>query len=140
MGTLMISIFVGAVNLTALPHPAVNAAGSESLQQTPDMQILQGPGSEIRASVRDLRPADRRPSPAATGVAIDQVVRGGPADVAGLRRGDVVTEFDSLPVTSLKAFDRLVRDTPAGREVKAVIWRDGVRREVMISPVAATGR
>jgi S1-C subfamily serine protease len=101
--------------------------------QGPDSLILQGPGSDIRATVSVL-PENRRPQ-GANGVVIDQVTRGGPADNAGLRRGDIVTEFDAISITDPTQFGKVVRDTPPGRPVKMIVWRDGVRREVSISPV-----
>ncbi|MGH9253172.1 MAG: PDZ domain-containing protein [Vicinamibacterales bacterium] len=100
----------------------------------PDSLILQGPGSDIRASVSIL-PENRRPEGQA-GIVIEQVVRAGPADTAGLRRGDIVTQFDGIAITDPVQFGKVVRDTPPGRPVKVTMWRDGVRREVFVAPVA----
>ena len=102
--------------------------------QGPDSLILQGPGSDVRLTVSVL-PEARRPQ-GRSGVVVEQVTRGGPADSAGLRRGDIVTEFDAVSITDPVQFGKIVRDTPPGRPVKAVVWRDGARREVLISPIA----
>lgn len=126
MGVSVIRI-VATVMLVGLP---LLAAAQD------DMQMLRGPGAEIRATVRDLRPSDRAPL-SANGVVVQQVVRGGPAANAGLRQGDIITEFDALHVLDPKGFDRIVRDTPPGRKVIAIVWRNGVRREVAIAPRAA---
>ena len=139
MGTLLIRFVVGAATLATLFDAAMTAQGNPPAREGPELLLLQGPGSEIRASVRQLRPGDTRPVPAG-GVVIDQVTRGGPAELAGLRSGDAVTEFDSVTVIDSKQFDRLVRDTPPGRKVKMIVWREGTRREVIISPIAATPR
>ena len=139
MGTLFIRLVIGAASLVTLFDAAMTAQGNPSARQGPETLLLQGPGSEIRASVRELRPGDTRPVPTG-GVVIDRVTRGGPAELAGLRSGDAVTEFDSVTVTDPKQFDRLVRDTPPGRKVKVILWRVGTRREVFISPIAATPR
>lgn len=128
---------------TALVVVTTFATTSEAQQyfgrlQGPDSLILQGPGSEVRATVSVLAEA-RRPQ-GLTGVVVEQVARGGPADNAGLRRGDIVTEFDAISITDPAQFGKIVRDTPPGRAVKAIVWRDGARRELFISPVAAGSR
>ena len=119
---------------------ATNPAAQQFLGrlQGPDSLILQGPGSEVRLAVSVL-PEALRPQ-GRSGVVVDQITRGGPADVAGLRRGDIVTEFDAISITDPVQFGKIVRDTPPGRPVKAIVWRDGTRREVFISPVAAGSR
>jgi S1-C subfamily serine protease len=81
-------------------------------------------------------PENRRPQGQA-GVLVEQVVRGGPADSAGLRRGDIVTEFDGIAITDPVQFGKVVRDTPPRRSVKVIAWRDGNRREMFVAPVAA---
>jgi S1-C subfamily serine protease len=127
IGALLFAITVAA--------PAVDAENQRRMQG-PDSLILQGPGSDIRATVSVL-PENRRPQ-GLTGVVIEQVTRDGPADTAGLRRGDIVTEFDAIAITDPGQFNKVIRDTPPGRRVKAIVWRDGVRREVFIAPVAGT--
>ena len=99
-----------------------------------DFLLLQGPGSDVRATVRALVATDRGPQ-GQHGIVIETVVRNGPADAAGLRAGDIVTEFDSLPIGDPKQFERTVRDTAPGRRVTVVFWRNGNRREVSITPV-----
>jgi S1-C subfamily serine protease len=129
---LLIGALLFAMAITA---PAL-AAENQRRTQGPDSLILQGPGSDIRATVGVL-PESRRPQGLA-GVIIEQVTRDGPADAAAVRRGDIVTEFDDIAITDPVQFNKVVRDTPPGRRVKAIVWRDGVRREVFIAPVAGT--
>jgi serine protease Do len=50
---------------------------------------------------------------------------GSPADVAGLRSGDAITEFEGQKVEGLVQFQRLVRETPPGRTVRLRIQRNG---------------
>jgi serine protease Do len=98
-------------------------------------------GAGIGASVRDVDEADVRreqlPSPA--GAAIDEVRSDGPAAKAGLRTGDVVVELDGERVRSARQFARLIRETPAGRTVKAVVMRAGRRVELDLVPEAGAG-
>lgn len=63
--------------------------------------------------------------PAARGVLIDEVDEDSPAAKAGLKAGDVITEFDGQRVEGTVAFLRMVRETPPGRTVQITYWRDG---------------
>ena len=66
-----------------------------------------------------------------TGVEITRVEEGSPADKAGLKPNDVVLEYNGQRVDGMEQFGRLVRETPAGREVKLVISRNGATQTVM---------
>jgi S1-C subfamily serine protease len=59
------------------------------------------------------------------GVEILSVVADSPAAQAGLKEHDVVLEYNGQAVESVEQFQRLVRETPAGRVAKLVISRDG---------------
>jgi serine protease Do len=59
------------------------------------------------------------------GVEISSVTEGGPADKAGIKRGDIVLEYNGQPVEGITQFQRLVHETPAGRQVKIEVWRNG---------------
>ena len=59
------------------------------------------------------------------GVEIKRVDDGSPADKAGLKAEDVVLEYNGQRVEGLEQFQRLVHETPAGRNVKLLISRNG---------------
>src|SRR5262249_52530212 len=61
------------------------------------------------------------------GVVISSVLKDQPAERAGLRRNDVIVEFDGQPVTDLQKFRLRVADTAVGRRVPIVVLRDGKR-------------
>ena len=65
------------------------------------------------------------------GVEISRVEEGSPADKAGLKSGDVVLEYNGEHVEGMEQFGRLVRETPAGREVKLLIDRGGATQNVV---------
>jgi serine protease Do len=76
--------------------------------------------AEIDASrAKDLKLKEER------GVEITHVEEGSPAEKAGLKKGDVVLEFNGQRVEGMEQFSRFVRETPAGREVKLLISREG---------------
>jgi serine protease Do len=61
----------------------------------------------------------------ARGVEVSNVAAGGPAEKAGIKPGDVVLEYNGQPVDGIEQFQRLVRETPASRQVKVKVWRNG---------------
>ena len=61
------------------------------------------------------------------GVLIERVFPGSPADRAGIKRNDVVVEFDGQSVTDREKFRLKVADTPTARRVPIVVLRDGKR-------------
>ncbi len=64
------------------------------------------------------------------GVEITNVVDESPAAKAGLQKGDVVLEFNGQRVEGTEQFVRLVRETPAGRQVRLSIIRNGTVQNV----------
>lgn len=67
------------------------------------------------------------------GVVITNVLRGEPAERAGLRRNDVIVEFDGQPVTDLQKFRLRVADTPVGKRVPITVLREGRRVSVTVA-------
>jgi len=61
----------------------------------------------------------------AFGARIMEVIDGSPADKAGLRKDDVIVEFDGQRVPGTRALRRLVSETPEGRTVSLMVIRDG---------------
>lgn len=59
------------------------------------------------------------------GVLLSEVVEGGPADKAGLKRGDVIVEFDNKKVDSPITLRNMVASTIPGQSVTVRVIRDG---------------
>lgn len=124
----------GAVVLAGVTAPAV-VAHADGAQTTRAVQLT-GRGGHIGVTVRDVDTADSKDPKA--GVVIEDVVSGSPADKAGMKTGDAITEFDGERVRSTVQFTRLVRETPDGRGVTAVLSRGGQRITVTVTPDRST--
>ena len=57
------------------------------------------------------------------GVYVTHVREAGPAEEAGIQQGDVILQYSGLPVLSARQFQRMVGDTPSGREVEVEVFR-----------------
>ena len=57
----------------------------------------------------------------------------GPAAKGGVRNGDVVLRFNNQDVREMRNLPRIVAETPVGREVPVVVWRDGKEQTVQVT-------
>jgi serine protease Do len=73
--------------------------------------------------------------PGVYGVFVTEVGADSPAAKAGLKNGDVITDYAGQRVEGVIEFRRLVRETPPGRTVKITVWRDG-RSQTISAEVA----
>jgi len=62
------------------------------------------------------------------GALVADVTPGGPADKAGILRGDVIAAFDGRAVEEMKELPMMVGSTPVGKEVKVEVIRNGRER------------
>ena len=135
---------VGAVAIVAVLGAALMFTTRASAQNRggigPDAFILEGLGSTIGVTVRDLSSQEASGDAARGGVVIDRVQSGTPAAQAGFKVGDVVLEFDGERVRSARQFARLVRETPPGRPVSVAVLRGGSRETVSVTPEARSAR
>ncbi len=66
------------------------------------------------------------------GVAIEQVVQGGPADQAGLQPGDVIQKINGADVTKTEEVIKAIRATKPGGNVNLEVWSAGVKKLVTV--------
>jgi Trypsin-like serine proteases, typically periplasmic, contain C-terminal PDZ domain len=66
------------------------------------------------------------------GVEVTHVEEDGPAAHGGIKAGDVVLEYNGQRVEGLEQFIRMVRETPAGREVKLAVSRAGSPQTLLV--------
>jgi S1-C subfamily serine protease len=66
------------------------------------------------------------------GVAIAQVVQGGPADQAGLQPGDVIQKVNGTDVTTNEEVVKAIRGTKPGQTISMQVWSAGVKKLVSV--------
>jgi len=117
-----------------LPSPAAHAQGRGAGRAAVIRSALDGRG-RIGVTVEEIEDADAKDAKQPkTGVRIETVEPGGPADKAGVKAGDAITEFDGERVRGVRQFSRLVQETPSGRSVPVVLTRAGQHVNVTITP------
>jgi len=67
------------------------------------------------------------------GALIGEVTKGSPADKGGLKRGDVIINFDGKKVKAMSILPAMVAETPVGKEVEILIIRKGKEKRLTIT-------
>jgi S1-C subfamily serine protease len=119
--------------VAAATAPSLYGQRDDRFDRPRTLSLLAGRGAAIGVSIRDVMPAEAGGQPPA-GVLIDEVRPDSPADKAGIKRGDVIVEFDGERVRSARQFSRLVQESTPGRTVTAAILRGDQRSSVQITP------
>jgi len=60
------------------------------------------------------------------GALVSSVSEGSPAEKAGIKAGDIITEYDGRKVERVSDLPRAVAGTPVGRDVRLGVMRDGM--------------
>lgn len=68
----------------------------------------------------------------ARGALVAGLSEGGPAEDAGIEEGDVILSFDGQEVEEMRSLPKIVADTPIGKTVKVVVWRDGKKKTLKV--------
>lgn len=121
--------FVVAAGAGATWSPVAHAQRTPPAH--PQTRVMQWIGGDVQIGV-SIHDADA--SAAQPGVVVDSVEEDSPAAKAGVKEDDVFTQFDGERVRSARQFTRLVRETPAGRQVPATVMRDGRSVSLSITP------
>jgi len=64
------------------------------------------------------------------GALVSEVIRGGPADEAGIKQKDVIREFNGHPIDDFDDLPRVVASTPVNEKVEVVVLRDGKEKKL----------
>jgi len=72
----------------------------------------------------------------AKGLLLGGVIGGGPAEQAGLQKGDVIVEIAGQSITNIYDYTFALELLKIGQPVKVVYVRGGERKEAMLTPAA----
>ncbi len=67
-----------------------------------------------------------------SGVYVENVVPGDPADNAGIRSGDIITTVDGQPVSSGRELAGLIASIPVGQKTRVALMRDGKKKTISV--------
>lgn len=144
---MRISLGIGMAFLVAasLAAPAAWAQAAAPQPRTTGQIIVQrdgGVGSYLGIGVVDIT-SERAKAlnlKEERGAEVSSVREDSPASKAGFKEGDVVLEYNGQPVQGGEQLTRLVRETPAGRQAKVVIWRNGASQTLTATIEEQKGR
>ena len=100
--------------------------GEMPAEDTAVAAVEAGPeGFGLQAEALAPDAAERLSLPFTQGLLVTDVLAGGPADRAGLRRGDVILEVDRQPIQDAPALQKALAAVPRGRSVLIRVHRPG---------------
>ena len=67
------------------------------------------------------------------GALVSEVMQGSPAEKAGIRSGDVITEYDGKPIEQANDLPILVAQTAVGKNVNVIVQRENNRVPVSVT-------
>ena len=89
---------------------------------TAGLAMSQGSASFLGVGIREIE----------AGVEVTFITPDSPAEKAGVKTGDVVTQYNGQRVEGMDQFKRMVLETPAGREAKIGIIRNGAPQTIAV--------
>jgi serine protease Do len=89
----------------------------------------------LGVTVQDLTPelAKSFGAEATKGALIAEVVKGGPAEKAGMKRGDIVIAYRGKEITNASSLRNEVAIGPIGQEAKLTVFREGKTIELTVT-------
>jgi S1-C subfamily serine protease len=122
------AVLIGAFLLCSV---TILAGGNDNFEKDfeQEFKILVGQDDNsgyLGVYLRDLQSGDVEELglPAEKGVFLTEITEESPAEKSGLIKGDVIVEYQSMPVLSVKQFQRMVGDTPPGRKINIKLFRE----------------
>jgi serine protease Do len=133
-GAVLAAMFLAVFptyGLSRAPASTTQVAKIQAQQsRSPEASPLPAPqfdfGGWLGVGIEEVTPdkAKELKLAAARGVLVTQVSENSPAAKAGLKKGDVITEYNGERIEGAVQFRRMVRETPAGRTAQLSVWRD----------------
>ena len=117
------------------------AAIARRLEDTPEAPVFakvepQVQGGASRAGVRIFTGTVPDYASEAKGLLLSGVVAGGPAEAAGLQKGDVIVEIAGQSIANIYDYTYALDVLKIGQPAKVVYMRNGERKETTLTPAA----
>jgi serine protease Do len=120
-------LWLALVPITSLP---VLCAQSQA-PKAHSTSIFNGPRSYLGVGVIDDMTDERARSlglKEPQGVEVTSIAEDSPAAKAGVKKGDVILEYNGQRVEGGEQFVRMVQETPTGRKAELTVWRNGAKQ------------
>ena len=99
------------------------AIPSSEVKEACDRIINKKKVAWLGVTVENLTPADLSQLQLRSGITLAEVIKNSPAESAGLKEFDIITELDGKSVTDIEAFRHEVLNSEVGRTVKLAVLR-----------------
>jgi S1-C subfamily serine protease len=106
------------------------AIPSSEVKEACDRIINKKKVAWLGVTVENLTPAELSQIDLRSGIVLTGVVKDGPADNAGLKEFDIITELDGKSVADIEAFRHEILNSEVGRTVKLTVLRKTEKIEV----------
>ena len=111
------------------------------MSDTPEAPVFakveqQTQGGASRADVRVSTGTVPDYATEAKGLLLGGVVAGGPAEAAGLQKGDLIIEIAGRTITNIYDYTYALDVLKIGQPAKVVYMRNGERKETTLTPAA----
>ena len=93
-------------------------------------------GVSIQMVTPDLAPTFGMKEP--QGALVADVVKGSPAEKAGIKQGDIILSFDGRKIKTSSELPWIVADTPVGKTVDVKLMRQGKEMDIKVTIVEMT--
>ena len=123
-------LFAAGLGLGAMPHnPMLTLAPSSPESPEPSdgtwLGVAVGDISSSLAKQENLKKDE--------GAYVQKVVKNSPADSAGIKKGDVIVEFNGKKISEADDLARAVRKTEPGEKAKVTLYRGGDKKELSVA-------
>ena len=117
------------------PTPGTPATPGARVHVAPDMSVFISGGTFLGVHAEDVSKENmgQYNQSQVRGVGVIEVVKGSPAERAGLKKGDVILRFDNDAVTSTRKLNRLVSESSPDQTARLTISRGGAEQEVAVT-------
>jgi len=89
----------------------------------------------LGVSIQDLTPEKAKSLglESARGVMVMDVVKGSPAEKAGIEKGDVILDYRGKNVPDISTLRNNVAETPPGEKAQITVWRDNKEEKLIVT-------